>query len=367
MHESAIPEIRTDVLTGQKVIIAPLRSERPFAVMPDAVLSRSDDPFAEGNECETPPERFAVRDSASMPNEPGWTLRVVPNRFPAVEPLRGAGLQPASIAADDGRLEARTTELPPPEPELKLFPCEPAIGEHDVVIECPDSRSRLADLSIEEIAAVFCAWRARVQEIKAGGWYSSVAVFRNEGCSAGASLAHCHSQIIASKQLTPLDAERHSREIGHRDQTGRDLIGDLIQAERADASRVICVNEYFTVLCPFASRTSWHVRFVPTDELPRSFADASDAALEDLAKLLKQIVGLLETAIGIPFSFNLILPHPRIDRSPAFRWMLDLLPRTGRIAGWELLSGVDIVTVAPEHAAEVLRRLKINVPQISRL
>ena len=339
------------------MIIAPLRSERPFAVVPDVLLSPSEDPFAEGNEFETPPERFAVRDSASVPNAPGWTLRVVPNRFPAVGPLRGAGFQPVSGSAKDGRRKACPTDLSQPVRELSLFPSEPAIGEHDVVIECPDARCRLADLSIDEITTVFCAWRTRMQQLTVGGLYSSVGVFRNEGYSAGASLAHCHSQVIASKQLTPLDLERHSRSTGHRDQTGRDLIGDLMEAERADASRMIGVNEHYTVLCPFASRTSWHFRFVPTEELPQSFADASDASLAVLAMLMKNALASLETAIGSPFSFNLILPHPRIDRPPEFRWMLDLLPRTGRIAGWEFLSGVDIITVSPERAAEVLRSL----------
>ncbi len=344
MPHAVHPELRTDVLTGQKVIVAPVRSERPFAVIPDILLSRTDDPLAEGNECETPSERFAIRDAASEPNSPGWMLRVVPNRFPAVEPFRGAGFQPAESHTKDGRRE------------LRLFPSEPAIGEHDVVIECPDSRSRLVDLSVDEIAAVLCAWRTRVQQLTAGGQYSSVAVFRNEGFSAGASLAHCHSQVIASKLLTPFDAERHSRAIRHRTQTGRDLIRDLTDAELAAGSRIVCTTEHFTVLCPFAPRTSWHVRFLPGENVSPSFAEASGSSLAELARLLKSLLSALETAIGSPFSFNLILPHPRIDQPPEFRWMLDLLPRTGRIAGWEFLSGVDIVNVSPEHAAEVLRR-----------
>ena len=355
MPDIVIPELRMDVLTGQRVIIAPLRSERPFAVVPDVVLSRSDDPFAEGCESETPPERFAVRGDASSLDGPGWKLRVVPNRFPAVVSSHRAGLQPASDSTVDGRLAACPTVSSQPECELGMFPCEPAIGEHDVVIECPDSRSRLVDLSVDEIAAVLSAWRTRVQQLDVGGLYSSVAVFRNEGFSAGASLAHCHSQVIASKQLTPFDGERHVRATQHRRHTGRDLVGDLMAAERADGRRIIRIENHYTVLCPFASRTSWHVRFVPVDGLPWSLADASDVSLAALARLLKSVLASLEAAIGSAFSFNLILPHPRIDRPPEFRWMLDLLPRTGRIAGWELLSGVDIVTVSPEHAAAVLR------------
>ena len=67
------------------------------------------------------------------------------------------------------------------------------------------------------------------------------------------------------------------------------------------------------------------------------------------------MIAAIELELGMPFSFNLTLPHPRLDEPPAFLWMLDLLPRTGRIAGWEYLSGIDIITVTPEHSAAVLR------------
>ena len=86
-----------------------------------------------------------------------------------------------------------------------------------------------------------------------------------------------------------------------------------------------------------------------------AFADASDAILQDLAELLKSVLIALEKLLDGPFSFNLTLSHPRIDQPAAFSWSLDLLPRTGRIAGWELLTSVDIVSVAPETAAEKIR------------
>jgi UDPglucose--hexose-1-phosphate uridylyltransferase len=242
-------------------------------------------------------------------------------------------------------------------PAFDLLPSTAAFGAHEVVIECPDSRSRLADLSHAEIKQVLFAWRQRIQHLTESNQYQSLAVFRNEGFSAGASLAHCHSQIIAAQTLTPLDRERHRRAIEHQQTTGRELLMELAEAERADEHRVVQETPDFLVLCPFASRAPWQVRFVPLLAGPASFGDASDQCLGELARILKQTIHALEVALEGAFSFNLILPHPRLDQPPQFRWMLDLLPRIGRHAGWEYLSHVEIVTVAPESAAATLREL----------
>ena len=332
------PQFRTDVLTGQQVIVAPQRSQRPSAHLPDPPLTSLLDPFAEGHENETPDERFAIREDDSPPNGPGWMLRVVPNRYPSVMPV---SMRASAVAATIG-------------PEM--FPCRPAYGEHDVVIECPDNRSRMARLSPVEIQRTLTAWRTRMQQLMHSPSICSVAIFRNEGFSAGASLAHSHSQILATTELMPLDIERHDRAARYRSATGRDFVQDLWDAERTQGIRVICETPFFGVCCPFASRMSWQVRFVPKQSpQPAAFAATSDAVLRNLAELLKSVLIALEQPLGGPFSFNLTLSHPRLDQPAAFSWSLDLLPRTGRMAGWELLTGIDVVTVAPETAAEKLR------------
>ncbi len=355
MSDPQSPEFRTDVLTDRCVLVAPLRSLRPSAFHPDPPLSRLDDPFAEGHESETPDERFALRDPASAPNAPGWKLRVVPNRYPAVTE-QTQNEMPADSKQPGANSTAPSIIRPTTDSPSQLFPSTPAYGEHDVVIECPNSRSRLADLSVDEVKQVLVAWQTRLRQLASSHRFSSVAIFRNEGFSAGASLAHCHSQIIACEQLTPLDAIRHSIAAQHRHATGRELIADLLTAERADGRRMICETSHFAVVCPFAPQTSWHVRFIPLTNSPLTFDQTTDESLRELAELLKMTLGSLEQSIGGPFAFNITLPHPQLDQPAEFRWMLDLLPRTGRTAGWEFLSNVDIITTSPEAAAQTIRR-----------
>jgi UDPglucose--hexose-1-phosphate uridylyltransferase len=340
MNSPAAPEYRTDVLTGLVSLIAPARSTRPSARHPEPHISRTDDPFAEGAEAETPNESFAVRKPGTAPNTPGWNLRVVPNRYPAVVPIT-----------------ASVFDVDIPTAASEFFPAAAARGAHEVVIECPDSRSRLADLSLVEITQVLLAWRQRVQHLSESGEYQSLAVFRNEGFSAGASLAHCHSQIMATQTLSSLDQKRHQIAVDYRQTTGNELLMDLAESELSAGHRVVIRTADFIVLCPFASRAPWQVRFIPLLSAPAFFSEASDHCLSELARLLKQTINALEVALEGAFSFNLILPHPRLDQPPQYRWMLELLPRIGRHAGWEYLSNVEIVTVAPECAAATLREL----------
>ena len=84
------PELRIDPLTGLRSIVAGDRAGRPgggLSATPAAAIDPDDDPFAEGHEDRTPPEVYAVRPDGGAPNTPGWTVRVVPNLYPALDPL----------------------------------------------------------------------------------------------------------------------------------------------------------------------------------------------------------------------------------------------------------------------------------------
>ena len=80
-----MPELRKDPVTGRWVIIATERGARPtdFKSAPQ-VISRGFCPFCEGNEDKTPPEIVALRDYGAR-DQKGWRVRVVPNKFPALQ------------------------------------------------------------------------------------------------------------------------------------------------------------------------------------------------------------------------------------------------------------------------------------------
>ena len=136
-----MPELRVDPLSGLRSIIAADRATRPNAGLratPPEPIDPQSDPFADGHEQETPPELYAVRPGGGAPDTPGWTVRVVPNLYPALTP--------------DG---------PEPKPEARpeLFTAMPASGAHEVVVNAPDPVVSLSQLEVGQVAAAVDAWR----------------------------------------------------------------------------------------------------------------------------------------------------------------------------------------------------------------
>ncbi|MEZ6062534.1 MAG: hypothetical protein R3C19_19500 [Planctomycetaceae bacterium] len=326
-------ELRTDLLTGRQVIVAPGRSDRPGAIAVDPPLAAENDPFLESNERETPQETLALRTTDSQPNHAGWLLRVVPNRYPMV---------------------SRIADAMPHAGSESNAPADTIAGAHEVVIECPDGRSRLTELTIAEISRILLAWQKRVHFLEAQAGTEVVSVFRNQGFSAGASLLHSHSQIVATNCVPPLLEERIRRAEEHRLTTGDELVEQLLQREREFGQRIVRYGRDMAVFCPFASRANLHVRWLPTEKSKLQFQTLNTCDLLDLAASLFSVARAIDD-LAERASLNLVLSLPPTRSRDAFRWMLDLLPRTSRIAGFELMTDVDIITMPPETAASLLR------------
>lgn len=334
---------RRDILTGRQVIIAAAREQRPTPLQTGhtpapAVIAAADDPFLEGQEAHTPDERLALRHTDTLPNTPGWLVRVVPNRYPAV------------IQADD----ATTSTRPETSPHAELY------GQHDVVVECPDDRTQLQQLSIVQITRVLLAWQKRLLQLQSDGRFPYVRIFRNQGAMAGASLPHCHSQIVA----TSLPDESASMPLWRAPLTENGenpVFLQWKQAELAAETRLLEASAEWFIVCPFASRFSWQTRLCPGAKTPDQFTRLTIPQLTQLAERLKSVC-LALTHLAGEVSFNLTLTLPDANRPDAFPWMLDVLPRPGRIAGFELMTGVNIVTVAPESAAAQFRQTMNREP-----
>jgi len=161
-----VPELRRDPVVGRWVIISTERSRRPsdFSLAPVRPQSAGPCAFCSGQEGRTPDEILAVRDAGTLPNGPGWQIRVVPNKFPA---LRIEGdLEPSGDGVYD-RMNG--------------------IGAHEVIIETPDHCASMPELSESEVAAVLEAWRQRMIDLQKDTRFEYVSVFKNHGEAAGAS------------------------------------------------------------------------------------------------------------------------------------------------------------------------------------
>jgi UDPglucose--hexose-1-phosphate uridylyltransferase len=322
-------EIRVDPLSGHKTIVAGERSARPGGEprcpMPQP-MDIEKDPFAEGHEQRTPPELYAVRPNGGEPNSPGWTVRVVPNLYPALEldsPPTSADAQP------------------------DLFSASPASGAHEVIVNAPESVLSLADLPLARVTGAMEVWRERMRA-HANSAYVQLIV--NERREAGASLEHTHSQLYAL-DFVPAEVARERERCGaYATRTmGRSLLEDLVAEEVRRGERIVAIDEEAVLLAPYGSRTPFQLMLAPRTPRMR-FED--DGPLG--SALLHDGLTRLARHFGTSPPMNMwVRTAPR--GAEHFCWRIDIAPRLTHLAGLELSTGVNLNIVAPEHAAAVLR------------
>jgi UDPglucose--hexose-1-phosphate uridylyltransferase len=335
-----MPEFRRDPLHHTWVAFAPERQRRPHDYAPMTLAAAQLDPFAEGNERLTPPEVYAARKEKSPPNGPGWRVRVVPNRYPAMR--------------IEGHLEASPAGL---------YDRMTGIGAHEVIIETPDGKTPLEQLSVGGVAEVLTSFRERMVDLDNDQRFQHIYVFKNFGPSAGASLAHAHSQLVALPMVPPFVERKLLRAREHHARTQRSLFRDILQTERADGSRMIAENDGFVLFCPYASRFPFEQMILPKRH-DADFTSCHGNELHDLAEVVRFALQRLDAVLEQP-SYNLLL-HTAPLRRPAneqrfptartdYCWHIEITPRFHSLAGFEIGLGSYINTVFPEEAARFLR------------
>src|SRR4051794_29446551 len=326
-----MPEVRVDPLTGHKSIIAADRATRPGGGLECRAAPPVDpekDPFLDGHEAQTPPEVYAVRSNGGGPDTPGWSVRVVPNLYPAL-----------------------TADAPAPAPthNADLYSAQAASGAQEVIVNAPDPVTSLADLRVDQVESAMDAWRARM---RAHGDCSYVHVIVNERREAGASLPHTHAQLYAFDFVPAAIARERERFGAYAVRTmGGNLLGDYVQDEVRQRERIVAIDAEGVLMAPYASRAPFHLLLAPRSARPRS-EDAGRGG----AALLHAALRRRTPRRGASPPLNLwVRTAPR--GAEHFCWWLEILPRLAEPAGLELGAGVALCSLAPEQAAAELRDL----------
>jgi len=340
-----MPELRIDPLSGHRTIIAGERSRRPGGAPrcePAQAIDPARDPFAEGHEDRTPPELYAVRAPASGPDTPGWSVRVVPNLYPALDARTGA----EAAAAEEARVargEASARGGTPGE----LFVSLPATGAHEVIVNAPQSVLSLAELPLEQVLAAVEVWRERM---RAHADSAYVQLIVNERHEAGASLPHTHAQLYALDFVPAAVARERERAGAYSTRTmGASLLGDLLGEEVRRGERIVAIDDEAVLLAPYASRLPFQLMLVP--RVPRAHFEQPGPAG---AALLHDGLQRLARHLGCSPPLNMwVRTAPR--GTDDFCWRIDVMPRLTHLAGLELSTEVNLNILAPEDAAAILR------------
>ncbi len=329
-----MPELRKDPIVNRWVIISTERGQRPqdYPSPPPKAHSGSC-PFCPGNENMTPPELLAYRPNPSPANAPGWSLRVIPNKFPALK-----------IEGQMGRVGEG------------MYDRMNGIGAHEVLIESPDHETELDALPPERIEACFWAFKQRFVDLKRDTRFRYILIFKNHGEAAGASLEHTHMQLIALPIVPELVSDEVACARRHHEYKERCIYCDLIAQEQGDRRRVVAENAGFICVCPFAPRFPYEMWLLPKAHLPR-FEESDGDTFFHLARLLKDCLSSMRRALGAP-PYNLVLHTSPINGtadSDTYHWHIEVMPKLTKQAGFEQGTGFYINPTLPEDAAAALR------------
>lgn len=328
-------ELRRDPITGRWVIVdtdhpnTPADFEHEEHSWKGGVC-----PFCYGNESLTPPEIDSFRDPHTGPNTSGWQVRVVPNKFPALQ-----------IEGDLDRAGSG------------IYDMSNGIGAHEILIETPYHHKDIPDLLDEEIEKIIIMLCRRALDLVKDRRLKYIMVFKNYGPAAGASLEHPHTQIIALPMVpknVKEEIEGARRYFEYRD---RCIFCDIIRQEKQDDERIILENNHFLAFCPFVSRFPFEIWIIPKKH-SSYFCHMSPEEIPDLAVMLKDIISRIKKIFANP-AYNFIIHSSPVETAEGveyYHWHIEFMPNLTRVAGFEWGTGFYLVQTSPELAAQYLNK-----------
>jgi UDPglucose--hexose-1-phosphate uridylyltransferase len=265
-------------------------------------------------------------------------VRVVSNKFPAL------------------RIEGETERS-----HEGMFTRMDGVGAHEVIIETTDHFTHLGLLPVDHVADVMRAYLHRYRDLRGDQRFAYALLFRNHGRTAGASLSHPHSQLIALPVVPKRAREELEASERYFGKQGQCIFCAMIAQEAATRERLVWEDEHFIAVVPYAARFPFEVWLLPRGH-QADFADVASPMVAPLARALRETLNRLHTSLANP-PYNFIIhsmPY-REDVRHSYHWHIEIFPRLTQVAGFEWGSGFYINPVVPEDAARYLREAKSDV------
>lgn len=334
-------ELRKDAITREWVILATERAKRPHDLKrekPDDKKLENDPncPFCEGNESGTPPEVLAYRHHDTKPNTPGWSLRVINNKFAALNSSDELGRH-----------------------DVLIYDTMRGVGAHEVVVETKDHSSNIALYDLKTVENVVSAYCERYLALRKDPRLKYISVFRNHGKIAGASIEHPHSQIVATPVIPQKVWQKVMGVNQYLEYREKCVYCDIIKTERKEKSRLISENSKFVAIAPFASPSPFATWILPKSH-SSCFAYMDRVEVNDFAQILKDTMLRIYNCLDDPpYNYTIVTAPCEADKLDNFHWHLEIVPRLTTPAGFELGTSIYINVTAPEDAADFLRKTKV--------
>lgn len=335
-----VSELRQDLVSGDWVVIATARAKRPHDFLKRkhrrVVQPKKDCPFEtlKGKKVLLQYQHSNNSGRNNKKNENNWFVAVIPNKYPAF----GEGLC---------MVERHET----------LFNWMDGVGFHEVLVY-RDHSLPLALFNQKETELVLKAYQSRFLNLSEKDCVEYILIFHNDGPEAGATISHPHSQLIAVPIIPPDVARSIAGSKRYFENRQECVHCVMVNAEKSSGKRIIYENERFLSVAPFVSRTAFEIRIFPKNHQP-SFEKISHEDVSFVADALR--ISLKKLYIGLKdpcYNFFIHTAPCRGEQYQHYHWHIEILPKTAIWAGFELGTGIEIATIAPETAAEYLRGIK---------
>lgn len=326
-----MPEMRFNVLTQEWVIMATERAKRPMEFAQsipayDLPAYEPRCPFCPGNEGTTSEEVYRLDGEAGQ-----WQTRVVKNKFPALDEnavptVRGDFLQTA----------------------INGF------GMHEVIIDTPRHDKPITMLELPQVEKLIKTYRARYQACAKDPRVRQVIIFKNNGISAGSSIIHPHSQLIATPIVSNQNSDRMRVTGDYYEAHHRCLMCDMVEREIKQAERIVYKNDRFVCFLPYAALSSFHTWVFPLRH-SAEFGSLKDEDIPALAEILSYTLRAHEKLLGRP-DYNFVIRSAPVGYDERlYHWYISIVPRLSKTAGFEIGSNIYINPSLPELNAMELR------------
>lgn len=333
----AVSAFRKDIVSGGWILAAAGRRLRPGSEKYNGAKRKvapiKTCPFENPQKNNEAAILWYAQPDVVSENISDWFLQVVPNKYPVLAPHN----------------------VCPVETSAGPFGAMDGIGFHEVIITRDHIKS-IADLNEAELDLVLRSFIERISALKKEDCIEYVLVFHNYGPKAGASVFHPHSQLIALPIIPPGVSRSLAGSRLYFEKNGKCAHCAILDFELADKSRLIYENDDYIAICPFASHVSFEMRIYPRKHSAH-FEDIGQKSRENLATTLKEVLSRLKITMNDPdYNFFIHTAPAKQNNADHYHWHIEILPRTSIWAGVELGTGIEVIAVPPEEAAQLLRK-----------
>ena len=312
-------ELRLNPITGEWVIVATHRVNRPF-------LPKDTCPFCPG-----------------APNIPdNYDVMIYPNDFPSL-------MTPAP-----------PIEIEPP----KFSKVAPIEGFCDVVLYSPKHDATLGTLTVDDIIKVIQLWQSRYHELASYDHIKYVLIFENRGKEVGVTIHHPHGQIYAFPFIPPIPAKELHHSQNYRNAHGSCLFCDILAEELQLHTRIVMKDDCFVTFVPFFAKYPYEVHIYPRRHI-QHITELNPDEITSLAHTLRRMIRKYDRLVDGIFPLIMLLHQAPVDGTtyPYYHFHIEFYsPYITRdklkyLAGCEQGAGVVINSIPPETSAAKLRSI----------